>query len=295
MSDLKRIINETPNSISIKAHAKLNLFLDILGKRQDGFHEVDFINCNLAMHDIITIEKIKKEEIIITSDNPKVPLDEKNFCHKIVSIIKEKYNLCGIKIHIEKNIPFIGGLGGGSADAAATLIGLNQLFSLNLSDKEMIEIIKPITSDGCYCVVGGLCRVKGIGEKVEKLIFNIPKFNIILIQPEIKLPDKKTQWMYSNYDNMIKKELGDIKKMISALSEGNQGQFFSSIYNTFTQLPVSEYDVSRELILNLERLGCKKASLCGSGPTVFGICDDVTILNKIQNKFPNISSITSTL
>ena len=232
--------------LKLKAHAKLNLFLDITGT-ENNFHTVDFVNTNLELHDIITIrEQEQQNGITITSDSELVPIDNSNLCYGAAKLLINRHSIKkGVHIHIEKKIPFIGGLGGGSADAAATMKGINKLFRLGLSKDKLISLIKDITTDGCYCINGGVCRVGGVGEKIYPLS-KIPPHHIIIIEPETTVPNNKTAWMYKNYDNVVSPVQGNIENMLKAIKEKRDIE--NHIFNSFEQVKISEYKKSHELI-----------------------------------------------
>jgi 4-diphosphocytidyl-2-C-methyl-D-erythritol kinase len=272
--------------IKLKAHAKLNLFLDIVSRRQDGFHEIEFVNCQLDLHDLITVDKIDKG-IMIGTDDPNLPTDSSNFCYKAAESMINRCDLdCGVNIHIKKNIPYIGGLGGGSADTAEVIKGIDKLFGLNLSMEEMVKIALPLTSDACYCLVGDACRVTGIGEKCEK-IAKMPRLDIVLIDPKIGMPKNKTAYMYKSFDAIQEPKHGSINQMVDAIKRQDVEKISKYLFNSFEQVEIDEYRALKKIIKDLIDIGCLNSCLCGSGPTVFGMLpkDNSNIKDKIMKKF----------
>lgn len=194
------------NSISTKAYAKINLTLDVLGKRPDGYHEIDSIFQTVSLFDEVTIEKQETEGIFCRMDNfgignPDIPEDEKNIAVKAAKSMFRKFNLPGgLSIRIQKGIPTEAGLGGGSADAAAVIQGIRELFSIGVSDEEMIDFAKNIGADIPFLLFGGTKRVSGIGEKITNLP-SLPELPMVLIKPKIGM---KTKEIYDAVDQMPK-------------------------------------------------------------------------------------------
>lgn len=154
------------NQITIKANAKLNLNLNITGIRDDGYHEIDSVFQSIHLFDYISITKANG--ITLTSNDPSVPLDNSNTCYKMAELLISEYNISGVKIYIDKNIPSSAGLGGASADAAAVLTGINKLFDLNIGPKKLNELGVKIGADVPFFLVGGCAHITGIGQIIKK-------------------------------------------------------------------------------------------------------------------------------
>lgn len=167
-----------------KAPAKINLGLDIVGKRQDGFHELSMIMVSVDLNDYITITEIAEDQVIVNSNSCKLPLNSKNDVCKAAQLLKERYQIStGLEITLQKSIPICAGLGGGSSDAAATLRALNRLWELKLSEEELIEIGFKIGSDVPYCIKGGCALISGKGEIVENLPCSLSAW-VVLVKPD---------------------------------------------------------------------------------------------------------------
>ncbi len=251
----------------LKAHAKLNLFLDLKQKLPNCYHEVEFVNTQLVLHDTITLTH-RDEGIRVECTHPEVPKYETNVCWKIAEIMRMRCNGdCGVTINIKKRIPVSAGFGGGSADAAATLIGLNELWDLQLSQEEMVYELKKISTDACYSVVGNTCIVNGIGDIVQQ-IEPAPKMYIVLVRPDIKLPQTKTKWMYKQIQ--VNEGKYDASKMVRAIKSGDIERITKNMRNRFETLRIPDYKPVFELISKLKKHSLN-AMLAGSGPSVVAV------------------------
>ncbi|MGL5506953.1 MAG: 4-(cytidine 5'-diphospho)-2-C-methyl-D-erythritol kinase, partial [Paraclostridium sp.] len=155
------------NSINLKSRAKINLSIDVIGKREDGYHIVEMIMQTIDLYDNIQLKELNKDEIVVKSECSYIPLDEDNIVYKAASLIKEKLDIKkGIEISIKKNIPVAAGMAGGSSNAAAVLVGLNELWKLNLSKDNLREMGLKLGADVPFCIEGGTALAEGIGEKL---------------------------------------------------------------------------------------------------------------------------------
>jgi len=256
------------NELKLKAYAKINLALDVLSKREDGYHEIRTIMQTVDLYDIINIEKIEEDNIIVTTSSENIPTDNKNHAYIAASLVKERFGVKeGVKIHIQKNIPISAGLAGGSTDAAAVLRGLNKLFGLNLSQNELIELGREIGADVPFCLVGGTALCEGIGEKVTKLK-SAPKMNILIAKPEVYV---STQAVYEALDLSKVKKRPNTDAMIVAIEEGNIREIAKNLCNVLETVTVNQYPVInrvKDIMRNHNALG---TVMTGSGPAVFGI------------------------
>jgi 4-diphosphocytidyl-2-C-methyl-D-erythritol kinase len=256
------------NELELKAYAKINLALDVLSKREDGYHEIRTIMQTVDLYDIINIEKIEEDSIIVTTSSENIPTDNKNHAYIAASLLKERFGVKqGVRIHIEKNIPVSAGLAGGSTDAAAVLKGLNEIFELNLSEQQLMEIGREIGADVPFCLVGGTALCEGIGEKVIKLKA-APQMNILIAKPEVYV---STQAVYEALDISKIKKRPNIEAMISAIEEGNVKEIAKNLCNVLEVVTVNQYPVInrvKDIMRNNNALG---TVMTGSGPAVFGI------------------------
>ena len=264
--------------MKLKSNAKINLTLDITGKAENGYHLIDSVFQAVSLYDEIEIEK--SDGITVSFSDKTVPA-EKSIARKIAEAFFEYTGISGgADIHIKNNIPSCSGMGGGSGDAAAVLIGLCHLFGADLSLSELIKISAPIGADIPFCLVGGTARVTGIGEKIEPLPF--AGGHPVLI---IKAGEKpSTAKMYEALDGAPKIPR-ETENMVSAIKNGDEKRFFGSISNAFTA--VSDIaDKKAELV----SFGAVAVGLSGSGPSVFGIFAEGRARDKafsiLQDKYP---------
>lgn len=267
------------------ARAKINLTLDILSKRDDGFHEIETIMQTLELADVVELETA--DEITLTiPHNKKLPTDEKNLAYRAVLEVQK---FCkkdfGVAITLTKKIPIEAGLGGGSSDAAAVIRGLNQLYDLKLSVKDMCKIGAAIGSDVPFCIKGGTCLATGRGEKLKQLK-DIDPFEVVLIKPRKNTP---TEWAYKMYDEnpatehpptaeivklLNKKKYDEAFKMFINLADRKSSKLFANVFE-----PVSGKKnlYIRNYKYFLQKCGVKFAGMSGSGSTVFGLTDEITV------------------
>lgn len=273
--------------LMLKAYAKINLGLKILSKDEtDGYHNVDMITLPIELHDRIEIELLPDNyDSIITCDDKSLPTDESNLVYKAVKVLKEKYPFKNkIRIHIHKIIPVYAGLGGGSSDAAAVLIGLNKLLKLKLSEKELCEIGSKIGSDVPLCILNKPARVTSKGEEVET--FNTKKaYKILLIKPNVGL---STKTVYDTYDKDAKTSNYDIEQLVDGLKKGKIEDVYENMGNDL-ELPASTllYEI-KNIKETLEKSGLGKAMMTGSGSCVFLISPLETKLENLENKFKSL-------
>lgn len=255
--------------ISLAAQAKINLSLDVLNRREDGYHSLQMIMQTIQLHDTISIEQISSG-IEIDCNARYVPRDSNNIAYKAAeSIIREYRPGSGVRITITKRIPVAAGLAGGSSDAAAVLKGINRLYELGLSDERLMQIGKGIGADVPYCILGGTALAEGIGEKLTPLrqLSGIP---VILIKPRIGVP---TAWVYKNLDVNNVGKRPDTQMLIRAIENNDIGTVSVNMSNVLESVTVKRYPVIDYIKQELIRNGALGSMMSGSGPTVFGIFD----------------------
>ncbi|MFE7149879.1 4-(cytidine 5'-diphospho)-2-C-methyl-D-erythritol kinase [Heyndrickxia sporothermodurans] len=266
-------------TIFIKAPAKINLTLDVLNKRNDGYHEVEMIMTTIDLSDRIGLSEINENEIRIISQNRFVPDDQRNLAYQAARVLKEKFNVKqGVSITIDKAIPVAAGLAGGSSDAAATLRGLNKLWNLGLSLDQLAEIGAEIGSDVSFCVYGGTAMAKGRGEKITYLPAP-PNCWVILAKPSIGV---STADVYRNLD-LSKVNHPDSNAMIAALQNGSYSSVCSCIGNVLESVTLSMHPEVQHIKEQMERFGADAVLMSGSGPTVFGLVQYDSRLQRIYN------------
>jgi 4-diphosphocytidyl-2-C-methyl-D-erythritol kinase len=265
--------------VHVKAPAKINLTLDVLGKRDDGYHEVEMVMTTVDLADRIEITDKKENSISILSHNRFVPDDERNLAYKAASLLKQKFNIqTGVNIKIEKNIPVAAGLAGGSSDAAATLKGLNQLWNLGLTINELAQIGAEIGSDVSFCVYGGTALAKGRGEIIQPLPAP-PKCWVILAKPSIGV---STSEVYGKLD-LSGLVHPDTKKMIEAIKTRNYEQMCENLGNVLESVTLNLYPEVKQIKSYMKRFGADAVLMSGSGPTVFGLVRYDSRLQRIYN------------
>ncbi len=266
--------------ISLKAHAKINLSLDVLGKRDDGYHTLQMIMQTIQLHDTISIHKIPAG-VEIMCEAPYVPNNSSNIACKAAQAMIDKYDLkAGVRVEVSKRIPVAAGLAGGSTDAAAVLKGINSLFELGIEQTELMELGKTIGADVPYCIMGGTALAEGIGEKLTPLpaAGNIP---LVLVKPRIGV---STAWVYKNFKLEKVKERPDTQMLISALDSRNTKTLAANMKNVLESVTREKYPVIDSIKSELIKLGALGSMMSGSGPTVFGVFDDVEKAEYAFNK-----------
>ncbi|MBO1004728.1 4-(cytidine 5'-diphospho)-2-C-methyl-D-erythritol kinase [Pseudogracilibacillus auburnensis] len=263
----------------VKAPAKINLSLDVLGKRNDGFHEVEMVMTTIDLADRIELVEKKTDEIILNSQNRFVPDDRRNLAYQAAEVLKRKFAIKqGVDITIDKTIPVAAGLAGGSSDAAATLRGLNQLWGLQLSVEELAEIGSEIGSDVSFCVHGGTAIARGRGEKITKLPAP-PNCWVILAKPEIGV---STADVYRNL-NIEKIAHPNTKEIVQAIENQAYDKICTYMANALEDVTFSMYPEVLHIKQQMEKFGADAVLMSGSGPTVFGLVQHESRLNRIYN------------
>lgn len=255
----------------LKAFAKINLGLDVIGKREDGYHEVRMIMQTVDIFDRLEINIADSPEIRISSNLSFLPNDENNLCYKAAKLLFDEFDIKkGITINLEKKIPVAAGMAGGSSDAAAVLVGVNKLFDLKLSTKELMERGVKIGADVPYCVMRGTALSEGIGEILTPLPA-MPHCYIVVAKPKINV---STKFVYENLRLDTINEHPDIDGMIEAIKADSLEGVAGRLSNVLETVTCREYPVIEEIKQFLKDRGAMNALMSGSGPTVFGIYSD---------------------
>lgn len=261
--------------MKIKAHAKINLALDVIRKREDGYHDLEMIMVPIKLHDLIYVDIIS-EGISIETNSKVMPTDERNIMYKVAKIIIDEYKLKkGIKIYVHKHIPTQAGLAGGSTDGAAIIRTMNILFDLKMSKEKMIEIGKAVGADIPFCLYERKSFVQGIGEKLE--FINEPfEAKLLLVKPKKGLSTKK---IFSNVkiDSVNKQSCQIMKK---AMKEKNFKGVINSLHNVLEEPAITFVPDIQSIKETMITLGFDGAMMSGSGSCVFGITRDEEVLEK---------------
>lgn len=254
--------------ITQRAYAKINIGLDVLRRRADGYHEVKMIMQTVDLYDELILEKRKQPGIALRTDNGELPLDGDNLiCKAAELLIREKDIQEGVNIMLTKRIPIAAGMAGGSADAAATLRGLNELFGLGYSVPELQTLGVKLGADIPYCIVGGTMLSEGIGEILTPLPAP-PAAYLVIAKPDINV---STAYVYGNLHADRLTWHPDIDGMIDALRKQDLGGITGRLGNVLETVTVREYPVIERIRELLKMQGAENALMSGSGPTVFGI------------------------
>lgn len=259
------------DSIRLKARAKINLGLDVLGKREDGYHEVRMVMQTIGIYDRLILTKIPEEEIRITSNLAFLPVNENNLIYKAIKLLKDEYHFPGgISVDLNKFIPVAAGMAGGSTDAASTMFGVNRLFGLNLSMGKMMELGVRLGADVPYCVMRGTALAEGIGEKLTR-ITPVPHMWILIAKPQINV---STRLVYEQLDMGGIQKHPDIDGIIWAIEAQDVVRIAQSMGNVLENVTVPLYPVIETIKQDMLSHGAINAMMSGSGPTVFGIFPD---------------------
>ncbi|WP_102348002.1 4-(cytidine 5'-diphospho)-2-C-methyl-D-erythritol kinase [Bacillus sp. Marseille-P3661] len=265
--------------ILVKAPAKINLSLDVLHKRDDGYHEVRMIMTTIDLADRIELEGLEEDTIKIVSENRFVPEDDRNLAYQAASLLKKRYGVDrGVAISITKVIPVAAGLAGGSSDAAATLRGLNKLWGLGLSLDKLAELGAEIGSDVSFCVYGGTAIATGRGEKIIH-IDSPPPCYVILAKPTMGV---STADIYRNLklDHIVHP---DIDAMVTAIKNQDFKGICQNVGNVLESVTLELYPEVRQIRQQMERFGADAVLMSGSGPTVYGLVQYQSRLQRIYN------------
>lgn len=250
-----------------KAYAKINLGLDVVGRLENGYHEVRMIMQTVGICDILTFQKVPSG-ITVTTDSGELPTDENNLIYKAAKLMMEEYRIPeGVSIHLEKHIPIAAGMAGGSTDAAATFLGMNQLFSCGASEEKLRELGVKVGADVPYCIMGGTALAEGIGEKLTKL--SSPPFcYLVIAKPDIQV---STKYVYEHLDGEGVYHHPDIDGIIKALQAQNLKGIVDRLENVLENVTIKKHPIIREIKETMLKAGGEGSLMSGSGPTVFGI------------------------
>lgn len=255
----------------LKALAKINLGLDVLRRREDGYHEVCMVMQTLSLYDRIIIRKLEEQEIQVKTNLFYVPENENNLVYQAAQILMDECGLKqGIYIDLQKFIPVAAGMAGGSSDAAAVLYGMNRMFRLNLSQQRLMELGLKIGADVPYCVMRGTALAEGIGEKLTPLA-PMPICKVLVAKPPICV---STKFVYENLKLDKTTVHPRIDLLVEGLREGNLQKIASHMGNVLESVTIPHYPVIAQIREEMLRYGAINAMMSGSGPTVFGLFED---------------------
>ena len=260
------------NSISLKSRAKINLSIDVIGKREDGYHIVEMIMQTIDLYDDIKLKELEEDNITIKSECSYIPLNEDNIVYKAAKLIKEKMDIKkGIEIFIKKNIPVAAGMAGGSSNAAAVLVGLNELWKLGLSKDELRDLGLKLGADVPFCIEGGTALAEGIGEKLTYIKGINKDVNILVCKPDIFVSTKE---VYQSLDIKNIEKRPDNKLLIEKLKNDDIVSVSINMVNVLEEVTSKKYSDIKVIENIIAKNGAMGTMMSGSGPTVFGFFDN---------------------
>ena len=260
------------NSISLKSRAKINLSIDVIGKREDGYHIVEMIMQTIDLYDDIKLKELEEDNIIIKSECSYIPLNEDNIVYKAAKLIKEKMDIKkGIEIFIKKNIPVAAGMAGGSSNAAAVLVGLNELWKLGLSKDELRDLGLKLGADVPFCIEGGTALAEGIGEKLTYIKGINKDVNILVCNTDIFVSTKE---VYQSLDIKNIEKRPDNKLLIEKLKNDDIVSVSNNMVNVLEEVTSKKYSDIKVIENIIAKNGAMGTMMSGSGPTVFGFFDN---------------------
>ena len=260
------------DQIQLKAYGKINLGLDVLGKRPNGYHDVRMIMQTVQLFDRLDMRKIKEDDIHLKTNLSYVPCNEQNLVYKAVELLRREFQIKeGLSIQLEKHIPVAAGMAGGSTDCAAALYGMNRLFSLNLTTKQLMEYGVQLGADVPYCIMRGTALSEGIGEILTRLS-PMPNCYILIAKPAISV---STRFVYENLKLQQLEGRPDIDGMILALKQKDLEGITKRLANVLETVTIPHYPIIAEIKEQMNKTGAMNSLMSGSGPTVFGIYNDL--------------------
>ncbi len=267
--------------MDLKALAKINLGLDVLGKREDGYHNVRMVMQSIYLYDHVRIQQKRAPGIELVSNLYFLPVDSGNIAYKAAQMLMEEFNLPGgVRITLEKHIPVAAGMAGGSSNAAAVLFGMNRLYGLRLSQQELMERGVRLGADVPYCIMRGTVLAEGIGEKLTMLP-PMPKCAVLIAKPPISV---STKLVYEALDSMQIVAHPDIDGLLLALERGSLKDVAACMGNVLEDVTISRYPVIADIKQEMIAAGALNAMMSGSGPTVFGLFENKTLAREAQER-----------
>ena len=252
-----------------KAPAKINLGLDVLYKRDDGYHELEMIMASVDLSDRLSFKPLDTNDIIIKTDNGFLPVDRKNNIYQAIDIMKKTYGFKqGVEVNLKKNLPVAAGLGGGSSDAAAAFRGVNRLFDLGASYEEMAQLSVPIGTDIPYCLYGQTALVTGVGDKVTPLTHPMPQCWVVLVKPKISVSTPRV-FSKIEVDNLAHPNISALKQ---AIENQNYEEMLTHLGNSLESYTMEVFPVVKYVKEKMLKFGADAAVMSGSGPTVLALC-----------------------
>ena len=263
-------MSDDASRLTLKAYAKINLALEVLGKRPDGYHEVAMIMQSVSLHDTLILS-LQESDITLICDRPELPCDHSNLAYRAAELLRREVGVArGVQIELTKRIPLAAGLAGGSTDAAAVLKGLNRLWGLALSPVELEQLAARLGSDVPFCLWGGTSLATGRGEMLTPL----PDFTghgVVLANPSLQV---STAWVYGNYRDAAGNRRRDISSLRHSIEQPDFSAVADTLFNDLETVTVPAYPQVAEIQEQLLQAGAAGVLMSGSGPTVFALTPD---------------------
>ena len=256
------------NEITLSAYGKINLALDIIGKRPNGYHDVRMVIQSVGLHDTLRIKKCSGTGITLSTEQKELKNPQENLAVRAAALLKEEFHIKdGLFIELKKEIPIAAGMAGGSTDAAAALYAVNELFSLGMNQKELASYGVRLGADIPYCLLGGTALSEGIGEILTALP-PAPNCFVLLVTPRIPI---STKYVYEHFDALIAPKHPDIDGMIQAIEQNNYIKMTQKLENILELVTISKTPIIAKIKEQMMTMGADNALMSGSGPTVFGL------------------------
>ena len=256
------------DKLEIKSLGKINLGLDVLGVRDNGYHDVRMVMQTLYLYDDVSITKSKESGIELQSNLHFLPIDERNIAYKAAKILLDEFQIKeGVSIHLQKRIPVAAGMAGGSSNAASVLFGVNKMFRLGLSQEELMKRGTALGADVPYCIMRGTVLAEGIGEELTRLK-PLPKCYVLIAKPSFSV---STKWVYEMLDEAKVVTHPKIDEIITGLREQDLQKVADNMGNVLEEVTIARYPMIEVLKSQMKKAGALNAMMSGSGPTVFGI------------------------
>ena len=269
------------NKIELKALGKINLGLDVLGRRENGYHDVRMVMQTLYLYDQITITKKETPGIELKTNLFYLPVDENNLAYRAAKLLMDEFDVKeGVSIYLDKHIPVAAGMAGGSSNAAAVLFGINRMFDLGLSQQELMDRGVTLGADVPYCIMRGTVLAEGIGEILTPLPA-LPKCYVLIAKPPISV---STKLVYEKLDSHEIENHPDIDGILEGLKVQDINKIASCMGNVLEKVTVEEYPVIEDIKNVMKEEGALNAMMSGSGPTVFGIFDNKHLARKAADR-----------
>lgn len=254
--------------MKLKARAKINLGLDVVRKREDGYHEVRMIMQMINLYDKITLRQRNETGILVRTNLSYLPVNEDNLVYRAARLLMDEFQITsGLEIELQKYIPVAAGMAGGSSDAAAVMVGVNRMFRLGLSKKQLMERSVKIGADVPFCIMRGTALAEGIGEKLTTLPA-MPHCSLVIAKPKVHV---STKFVYGNLKVNEITDHPDIDGQVQALRSNDLEQVVARMGNVLETVTIPAYPVIDEIKKTMMKHGAMGAMMSGSGPTVFGV------------------------